>query len=199
MLASLSAASLPRLPVCDRTCSILTSSPRSCWSCRYASRNRVACRVASTVGGLRSCVLWLVASYPWPCLWHTCCRPRMWRGRCLLYSAPACTTSPSNTSRKVSTKPCVDNVVFNFDCLWERTHERRVNLVGSPDTATICVTSGVHSYRVLQSLGPSRTTSKLLQPLRSHSQCLARANAWREPTTDVTRDRSLCVPTDTCP
>ena len=44
MLASLSAASLPRLPVCDRTCSILTSSPRSCWSCRYASRTRVASR-----------------------------------------------------------------------------------------------------------------------------------------------------------
>ena len=66
---------------------------------------------------------------------------------------------------------CVDtallcNVAFNVDSLRERARERRVDLVGKPNAATIFLNVGVHSCRVLERLGPGRTTSKLLQPLR---------------------------------
>ena len=42
MLASLSAASFPRMPVWDLTCRILTSLPRSSWSSLYATRSLTA-------------------------------------------------------------------------------------------------------------------------------------------------------------
>ena len=56
-LASASAASLPRTPVCERTCSMRTASPLSCCSCRYASRNRNARSLLVTFGPLRGRVL----------------------------------------------------------------------------------------------------------------------------------------------
>ena len=58
LLASASAASLPpRTPVCERTCSMLTVTPLSCCSRRYASRSRNASSLLAAFGPLRGLVL----------------------------------------------------------------------------------------------------------------------------------------------